>query len=91
MTMPMRVGRGACLILLFALVGCSNHEPAATLSVSCGGSTALAGARSIDVLGDPVNGQVTLNFPDPANPGNRGTMVVPSRNQCTITTVGSGG
>lgn len=91
MTVPIEVGRGACLILLFILAGCGGHEPAGTLSVSCGGSTALAGARSIDVLGDPVNGQVTLSFPDPVNPDHRGAISVPSHNQCTITTVNSGG
>ena len=73
MKIPVYVGRGACLILLFVLAGCGSHESAGTLSVSCGGSTALAGARSIDVLGEPVNGQVTLSFPDPVNPDHRGT------------------
>jgi hypothetical protein len=91
MTIPMHVGRGACLILLFVLAGCGSHESPATLSVTCGGSTALAGARSIDVLGDPVSGQVTLSFPDPTNPDQRGTLSVPSHNQCTITTVSTGG
>jgi hypothetical protein len=87
----MHVDCGTCLILLSVLAGCGNHESASTLSVSCNGSTALAGARSIDVLGDPVSGQVTLSFPDPVNPDHRGTISVPPHNKCTITTVSSGG
>jgi hypothetical protein len=80
------------LCLPVAVAGCGGDKPAATISVSCGGTVALAGARSVDVLGDPVNGKTTLSFPDPANPGQTGTLVVPSHNKCSISpTTGSGG
>jgi hypothetical protein len=74
------------------LAGCGGDKPAATVSVSCGGTVALAGAGSVDVLGDPVNGKTTLSFPDPANHGQTGTLVVPSHDKCSISaTTGSGG
>jgi hypothetical protein len=87
----MHVWRLGLLCLPIALAGCGGDKPAATLSVSCGGSVALAGARSIDVLGDQVNGRTTLTFPDPANRGKTGTMAVGPRDQCTITPVVGGG
>jgi hypothetical protein len=78
-----------CLPVLLA--GCGGDKPAATVSVSCGGTVALAGARSVDVLGDAVNGKTTLSFPDPANPGQTGTLVVPPHDRCSISpTTGSG-
>jgi hypothetical protein len=80
------------LLLPIALVGCGGDKSKATLSVTCGGSVALAGAGSIDVLGDPVNGRPTLTFPDPANPGTTGTMALPPASRCSITpTTGAGG
>ena len=81
------------LCLPIVLSGCgSSDKPAATLSVSCGGSEALVGARSVDVLGDPVNGRPTLSFPDPVNAGSTGTLSVRAQDRCTITPVsGSGG
>jgi hypothetical protein len=81
----MRRSRLCWLLLAFALAGCGGDKPKATLSVSCGGSMALAGARSIDLLGDPVNGRPTLNFPDPANPGKTGTMAIAPATRCVIT------
>jgi hypothetical protein len=88
----MRLWHLACLCLPVILTGCGGDKPAATISVSCGGSTALAGARSIDVLGDQVSGQTVLSFPDPANHGQTGTLAVPAHDRCKITpTVGSGG
>ena len=88
----MRVWRLDWLVLPIVLVGCGGDKPAATLSVTCSGSSALVGARSIDVLGDQVNGRTTLSFPDPANAGKTGTLVVPPRDRCSITPViGNGG
>ena len=66
------------------LSACGGSKPAATISVSCGGTVALAGATSVDVLGDPVNGKTTLSFPDPANQGQTGTLSVPAHDKCTI-------
>ncbi|HET6309225.1 MAG TPA: hypothetical protein VFG12_18680 [Rhodopila sp.] len=73
------------------LAACGGGKPATTVSVSCGGAVALAGATSVDVLGDQVNGKTTLSFPDPANPGQTGTLVVPSHDKCTISPATSSG
>ena len=87
----MRLRHLVWLCLPVVLAGCGGDKPATTLSVTCGGSTALAGARSIDVLGGPVNGQTVVSFPDPANRGQTGTLVVPAHGRCTINpTAGSG-
>jgi hypothetical protein len=92
METSMRLRWLGCLCLPLVLAGCGGDKPAATLSVTCGGSLALAGARSIDVLGDPVNGRPTLSFPDPVNRGQTGTLSVPARDRCSIKpVVGSGG
>jgi hypothetical protein len=64
-----------------------GDKPAVTLSVTCGGSLALVGARSVEVLGDPVNGHPTLSFPDPVNPGQTNTLSVPTASRCSITPV----
>jgi hypothetical protein len=82
----MRVGRLAWLLPLCALAGCggSSDKPEVALSLTCSGNTVLNGARSIDVLGDPVNGRTTLSFPDPVNPGKTGTISVPSHDRCRI-------
>ncbi len=80
----MRVGRLAWLLLACALVGCGGSKAADTLSVTCSGTIVLNGARSIDVLGDPVNGRTIISFPDPVNPGKTGTIPVPSHDQCKI-------
>jgi len=62
--------RLSLVVFPIALVGCGGGDkPKATLSVTCGGSATLVGARSIDILGDLVNGRPTISFPDPANPG----------------------
>jgi hypothetical protein len=89
----MRLWQLGWLCLPIVLPGCGGSDkPAVTLTVSCGGSDVLIGARSIDVLGDPVNGRPTLSFPDPANAGQTGTLSVPAQDRCTITPMsGSGG
>jgi hypothetical protein len=82
----MRLWRFGWLVLPALLAGCGGGDkPATTLSVTCGGSVALAGATSIDVLGDPVNGRPTISFPDPANRGKTGSMAIPPATRCTIT------
>jgi hypothetical protein len=92
MEMLMRPWRLAWLVLPMALAGCGGDDkPKATLSVTCGGSVTLAGARSIDVLGDLGNGRPTLSFPDPANPGKTGTLSVAPASRCKITPETSGG
>ncbi|WP_158932766.1 hypothetical protein [Acidisphaera sp. S103] len=80
----MRLRYLAWLCLPLLLTNCGGDKPASTVSVTCGGSSALVGARSVDVLGDQVNGQTVLSFPDPANRGQTGTLVVPSHDRCTI-------
>jgi hypothetical protein len=89
----MRVRPSVWLLVPMVLAGCGGDDkPAATLSVSCHGSVALVGARSIDVLGDQVNGRTTISFPDPVNPGKTGGIAVGPGDRCSITPViGSGG
>jgi hypothetical protein len=88
----MRFWQPGLMLLPVVLLGCGGGDkPAATLSVTCDGSVALAGARSIDVLGDQVNGRTMLTFPDPANRGKTGMLPVSPRDQCTITPVVTGG
>ena len=88
----MRLWHLAWLCLPVVLTGCGGDKPAATISVTCGRGTALVGASSIDVLGDQVNGRTVLSFPDPANRGQTGTLVVPPHDTCKINPiVGSGG
>ena len=72
------------LMLPIVLAGCGGDKSTTTLSVTCGGSLALAGAKSIDVLGDPANGRAILSFPDPANAGKTGSMAVPAHQKCSI-------
>jgi hypothetical protein len=92
MEIPMRLWQLGWLVCPIVLVGCGGDKPAATLTVTCGGSVALAGASSIDVLGDQVNGRTTLSFPDPANTGKTGGLIVPPHERCSIApTIGSGG
>lgn len=80
------------LCLPIALAGCGGSDkPTVTLSVTCAGSEALVGARSIDVLGDVVNGRPTLSFPDPVSRGKTGSLAVPAGNRCSITPVTSSG
>jgi hypothetical protein len=77
---------GLCLLPI-VLAGCGGDKPSATLSVTCAGSVALAGALSVDVIGDPANGRAVLSFPDPANPGKTGSLAVPAHDRCSITPV----
>jgi hypothetical protein len=83
--------RLSLLVLPLALAGCGGDKPKATLSVTCRGSAALVGALSIDILGDPVNGRPTISFPDPANPGQTGTLSIPPASRCSITPELTGG
>ena len=78
------------LVLVPSLASCGGSKSAATISVTCGGGTQLVGAASVDVLGDLTNGQPVLKFPDPANPGNTGTISVPAHDHCKITPTPSG-
>jgi hypothetical protein len=81
------------MFVALGLAGCGGSDkPAVTLSVTCGGSLALAGATSVDVLGDLVNGRPTISFPDPVNRGKTNSISIPAATRCTITPVtGSGG
>lgn len=88
----MRWIRLALLGLPASLQGCGHPRPATpTLSVSCGGSLALAGAASIDVVAGSDGHGVALNFADPANPGHAGTLPVLPGRPCTITPASDSG
>ena len=73
------------LTLALSLTGCGGSKSSGTLSVTCAGGTQLVGAASIDVLGDLANGQPSMEFPDPANPGKTGTISVQPHSHCKIT------
>ena len=77
--------RLAWLAIPLLLAACGGSKSTPALSVVCSGGVQLAGAASIDVLGDVVNGRPTLSFPDPANAGKTGTIAVEPRGQCRIT------
>jgi hypothetical protein len=80
--------RLACLVLLLSLADCGGGKPSTTISVTCAGGTQLVGAASVDVLGDVVDGHPTMSFPDPANPGQTGTITVQPHDHCKITPSG---
>ena len=73
------------MTVALSLAGCGGGKSSGTLSVTCAGGTQLVGAASIDVLGDLANGQPTMEFPDPANPGKTGTISVQPHSHCKIT------
>ena len=74
--------------LAAALAGCGPSAPSgATLSVTCGGTLALAGAKSIDASTPVGGGSAVLSFPDPANPGHIATLNVTAGQPCTIAPV----
>lgn len=77
--------RFAWVPLVVTLVGCGGGKAASTISVSCSSGTQLVGAASIDILGDLSNGQPKIEFPDPANQGQIGSIVVPPHNDCKVT------
>ncbi len=74
-------------LLVFALLvsGCGGGKSASSLSVVCTSGTQLLGASSIDMLGDLTDGRPTMEFPDPANPGNTGTISLKPHDHCKIT------
>ncbi len=80
----MRLAWPVLLALSVALSACGSSSPTATLFVKCAGSTALAGASSIDVLADGPGKGAVLSFPDPANAGQTGTIPVTAGNRCTV-------
>ena len=73
------------LVFGLLLSGCGGGKAASSLSVVCTSGTQLIGASSVDVLGDLANGRPTMEFPDPANPGNIGTISVKPSDHCKIT------
>jgi len=75
----------AIALSLTACGGGSKSGPTLTVVCSAPGNIQLNGATSIDVMGDVVNGRPTMNYPDPANAGQTGTIAVEPRGRCTIT------
>lgn len=74
------------LALPLAVAACGGGKSSVpALSVVCTGGVQLAGATSIDVLGDDVNGRPTLQYPDPVNSGKTGAISVEPRGHCRIT------
>jgi hypothetical protein len=75
----------ASILLVLMLAGCGGGKSATTLTVICTAGTQLVGASSVDVLGDLADGKPALEFPDPANRGQTGTIVVQPHSRCKIT------
>lgn len=74
------------LVLPLGLAACGGGKSSVpTLSVACSGGVQLNGAKSLDVLGDVVNGRPTMEYPDPVSPSRTGSIAVPPRGRCTIT------
>jgi len=80
----MKLRPAALLLLPGLLAGCGSSSPATTLSVTCGGSLSLAGAKSIDVVPDQAQAGVVLSYPDPVNTGQTGTIPIRPGAKCTI-------
>jgi hypothetical protein len=75
---------GALLILPALLTGCGGSSGANTLTVTCNGSTAVAGVQSITISGKSAASGTVLQFPDPVNEGHTGTLPVAPDSRCTI-------
>jgi hypothetical protein len=73
------------LVLGLLLTGCGGDKAASSLSAVCASGTQLIGASSIDVLGDLADGRPTMEFPDPANHGNTGSISLKPHDHCKIT------
>jgi hypothetical protein len=73
------------LVLALLVSGCGGDRAAGSLTVVCGTGTQLVGASSVNVLGDLTDGRPTMEFPDPANRGNTGTISVKPHDSCKIT------
>ena len=78
----MRVAWFGLLALPLLTAGCGHGSSASSLSVTCGGQTALVGAKSVTVIVDQASKTTVLNFPDPLKDDQTGTIVVDRR--CTI-------
>jgi hypothetical protein len=70
------------------LTGCGSSTRDPSVWVHCHGTLVLSGAKSVDVIVDPARGPL-LSYPDPANPGQTGTIPVTKDNDCTIAPTGS--
>jgi hypothetical protein len=78
----MRVAWFGLLGLSLTVAACGHGSTATTISVTCGGATALVGAKYVDVLVDPASKSTILSFPDPINEDRTGTIVV--QRKCTV-------
>jgi len=78
----MRVAWFGLLALSVTTAACGRGSPASSVSVTCGGATALVGAKFVNVIVDPATKATVLSFPDPLKDDQTGTIVVERR--CTI-------
>jgi hypothetical protein len=81
--------RLAWLCLPLLLAGCGGKKSAPPVSVTCSNGVSVYGVEAVHLSGDLVNGRPVLTFADPVNPGHTGTVTVPPREHCDITS-GSG-
>jgi hypothetical protein len=78
----MRVAWFGLLGLALTAAACGRGSPASSVTVTCGGATALVGAKFVNVIVDPVAKTTVLSFPDPLKDDQTGTIVVERR--CNI-------
>jgi hypothetical protein len=78
----MRLAWFGLLALSLPVAACGHDSPASSVMVTCDGSTALVGAKYVNVVVDPVTKTTVLTFPDPIHDGQTGTIPVDRR--CTV-------
>lgn len=85
----MKLLPAALMLIPGLLAGCGGSSAVTTLSVTCGGSLSLAGAKSIDVVPDQARAGVVLSYPDPVNTGQTGSIPIRPGAKCTIAPTGN--
>jgi hypothetical protein len=78
----MRVAWFGLLALSLTAAACGRGAPASSVTVTCGGATALVGAKYVNVVVDSAAKTTVLTFPDPLNSDQTGSITVDRR--CTI-------
>ncbi len=78
----MRLAWLGLLALSVTAAACGRGSSSSTVTVTCGGATALVGAKYVNVIVDTASKSTVLSFPDPLKDDQTGTIIVDRR--CTI-------
>jgi hypothetical protein len=78
----MRLAWFGLLAVALGTAACGHGSSASSVTVSCGNATVLVGAKYVNIIVDPAAKSTILNFPDPLNDGQTGTIAVDRR--CTV-------